>query len=172
MDKINIILLKIPFFNSIYLKIITLYKTKSILGLFLLTFLGSLFFLGFPGEVIYFIYIKAGYNILLISFLMIFSSLLAQIVNYLIGFFIEKKWLDSYIKEEKKHYKKSIKQYDSLFIVVFNILPLPADLLSVFLGLVKYDFKKMLFFTFIGKIFKYVFLIFIYFILNYALLTN
>ncbi|MEM4397872.1 MAG: hypothetical protein QW757_04590, partial [Candidatus Woesearchaeota archaeon] len=104
-DRINILLLNIPFFNSFYLKIITLYKTKSLLGLFLLTFLGSLFFLGFPGEVIYFIYIKTGYNILLISFLMIFSSLLAQIVNYLIGFFIEKKWLDSYIKEEKKHYK-------------------------------------------------------------------
>ncbi|MEM3373617.1 MAG: VTT domain-containing protein [Candidatus Woesearchaeota archaeon] len=143
------------------------FNNRSIIGLALISFFGSLFFLGFPGEIIFIVYTNIGYNIVLVFFIMLFFIMVAQFINYQIGYFIEKKWLENYIKHDKKHYHISLKKYDVYFILIFNILPLPADLLSVFLGIIKYDLKKAMLYTFYGKIIKFLFLILLFFLLHF-----
>ena len=47
---------------------------------------------------------------------------------------------------------------DTHFIVILNVLPLPADVLTLILGMVRYDFKKGMIFTILGKILKFILL--------------
>jgi membrane protein YqaA with SNARE-associated domain len=98
--------------------------------------------------------------------MMIFYTMLAQLTNYGIGFFIEKKILHRFVKDKKREFMSSLKKYDIVFIIVLNIVPLPADLLSVILGMIKYDLKKAMFYTFIGKVLKYVFLGILFFVMK------
>ena len=100
-----------------------------------------------------------GYNIIYISLIMLFWMMVGQITNYLIGLLVEKKIIERYIKNSDNDFSFSIKKYDMVFIIVVNILPLPSDILTLFLGMIRYDFKKMLIYTLIGRILKFVFLI-------------
>ncbi|NTV23023.1 MAG: DedA family protein, partial [Nanoarchaeota archaeon] len=45
--------------------------------------------------------------------------------------------------------------------------PLPADVLTVLLGMVKYDVRKAMLFTAIGKVLKFLFLIILMLLLNH-----
>ncbi len=158
--------LQFPFINSLHQIVLSEIERKSVLGLNIMTFLGGLFFVAYPPEVLFLVYARIGYNILYISAMMIFYTLLAQLVNYGIGFFIEKKILHRFVKDRKREFMTSLKKYDVVFIVVLNILPLPADILSVLLGMMKYDLKKAMLFTFIGKVLKYVFLGILFFVMK------
>jgi membrane protein YqaA with SNARE-associated domain len=151
-------LMQFSWFSYCYNLIMTEIGRKSVLGLSLITFVGSLFFIGFPGELLFLGYVRAGYSVYYISLIMLFFGLVAQAINYSFGFFLERKLLEQYVKENKREFKKSLKKYDSMFIILINLLPLPADILTVILGMVKYDFKKAMLFSTIGKILKYFFL--------------
>jgi undecaprenyl-diphosphatase len=148
-------MLHVPVLREITQLIIAELERKSIVGLSVVTFLGSLFFIGYPGDLLYLIYIRAGYGIMYVSLIMLFWMVIAQAINYWCGLLIEKKFLDKFIKEQKKSFKSSIKKYDAVFIIVVNILPLPADILAVFLGMIRYDFKKAMLYTIIGRTLKF-----------------
>lgn len=165
-DKILSFLLRFPLFEQLYLLTINEVSKRSVLGLSLITFFGSLFFIGFPGEVLFMVYVRIGYNFFVVSGIMLLFSMLAQALNYGFGYFIEKKILERFVKGDKKEYLSSLKKYDSLFIVVFNILPLPGDILTLVLGMIRYDFRKTMGFSFLGKIVKYIFLGFLVYILR------
>jgi membrane protein YqaA with SNARE-associated domain len=151
-------LLNYSWFSYIYRLVMSEIAKKSVLGLSLLTFLGSLFFIGFPGELVFLAYVRAGYNIYYIAFIMLFFGMVAQVINYSFGFFLEKKLLDRYVRDNRRDFLKSLKRYDNMFILLINLLPLPADILTVLLGMVRYDFRKSMFFSMLGKILKFVFL--------------
>jgi membrane protein YqaA with SNARE-associated domain len=151
-------LIKVPFFNQVYKSITVEIARRSVLGLSFLTFLGGLFFVPYPAELLFLIYTRIGYNIIYVAVIMVLFTMLAQAANYGIGFFIEEKILHDFVKEKKREFLSSLKKYDIMFIVILNILPLPADILSVIFGMIRYDFKKAMFYTFIGKVLKYLFL--------------
>ena len=89
--------------------------------------------------------------------IMLIFTMIAQFVNYSIGYFIKEKIFRGFVKNKELHLA-TLKKYDFLFIIVLNILPLPADILTVILGMVKYDFWKAMFYTTIGKLLKFLFL--------------
>ncbi len=162
-------LLGYGWFSFLYNLVMTEIGKKSVLGLSLITFFGSLFIIGFPGELLFLAYVRAGYNLYYVAFIMLFFGMVAQIINYGFGFFLERKLLEQYVKENKKHFLKSLKKYDSMFIILINLIPLPADILTVLLGMIKYDFRKAMFFSFIGKVLKFVFLGILLFITQLSL---
>jgi membrane protein YqaA with SNARE-associated domain len=157
--EIALVIQKIPIINNIYILIMKELANKSVLGLSLITFFGSLFLIGYPAELLFIVYSKVGYSMLYVSAIMIIFSMLGQAVNYGIGFFIEKKFLEKYIKHSKKEYLSSLKKYDAMFIVIINLLPLPSDILTLLLGMIKYDFRKTMLFTLIGRVLKFLFMI-------------
>ncbi|MFH2021457.1 MAG: VTT domain-containing protein [archaeon] len=146
------------FFEQIFQYVSQEISRKSSIGLSLMTFLANLFFITYPSEVLFFFYAKVGYSVFYISAIMIFWMMVAQAINYGCGLLIEKKIIAKFIKDNKKEFSVSMRRYDVLFIVIISLLPLPGDLLSLFLGMIRYDFKKMMLYTFIGKVLKYLFL--------------
>jgi len=166
-NKILDILTRINLFNDVYKLIIYEINNKSMLGLSIITFTGGLFFIAYPAELIFLIFTRAGYSIFYISLIMIITTMFSQMVNYGVGFYIEEKILHKFVRERKKEFLSSLKKYDYFFIILINILPLPADILSVILGMVKYDFRKAMLYTIIGKLLKFVFLILLVIITSY-----
>jgi membrane protein YqaA with SNARE-associated domain len=148
----------IPVLDELLLFLEAEVENRSVLGLGIITLLGGLFFIGYPAELLFLLYVRLGYGILLVSFVMIVYTMAAQVVNYGMGYYIEKKFLHLFVKSRESDFLQSLKKYDMFFIVIINILPLPADLFTVFLGMIKYDFKKTMKYTLYGKILKYVFL--------------
>ena len=152
------LLLQIPVIYEIYNLAMLEVQRRSVIGLSILTFLGSLFFVAYPAELLYLVYTRIGYSLLYVALIMLFYTMLGQAVNYSLGYFIEEKFLHKFVRKKKKQYLGSLAQYDMIFIIILNIVPLPADILSLLLGIIKYDFKKAMIYTFIGKILKFLFL--------------
>ena len=73
------------------------------------------------------------------------------------------------MKKKEKHYLKSLRKNGPSFIIILNILPLPSDILSVILGMVRYDFRKAAIYTIIGRLLKFAFLILLIFICSIIL---
>lgn len=156
-NPIKDLLMQSPILNLLYKAVIFEIERKSVIGLSTMTFVGSLFFIAYPAEVLFLLYTKVGYGIIYVSAIMLLFTMIAQFVNYSMGYFINEKLLSRFIKHKKMHLDK-LKKYGYLFIIILNILPLPADILSVILGVVKYDFRKAMFYTLIGKVLKFLFL--------------
>lgn len=152
------LLLQIPIIYEVYNLTMLEIQKRSVIGLSILTFIGSLFFVAYPAELLYLVYTRIGYSLFYVALIMLFYTMLGQAVNYSLGYFIEEKFLHKFIRKRKKEYLGSLAQYDMLFIIILNIVPLPADILSLILGIIKYDFKKTMIYTFIGKILKFLFL--------------
>jgi len=157
-EQFSGLLLQIPFVKYIYDLAMLEVQNKSLAGLSIMTFFGSLFFVAYPAELFYLVYVKIGYSLFYVALVMIFYSVLGQAVNYVLGYYLEEKFLYRFVKDKKKQYLESLKKYDAMFIITLNIVPLAADVLSLLLGIVKYDYKKSLMYTFIGKVLKFLLL--------------
>jgi membrane protein YqaA with SNARE-associated domain len=145
---------QVPFMETLYQMASAEIDRRSILGLSIATLFGSLFFVGYPPEMFFVIYSRLGYPFLYLALVMTFWMVVGQILNYALGYYLEKKVVYHLIKENNAEFKSSLKKYDAVFIVVINIVPLPADVFSLFLGMIRYDFKKLLIYTSIGRALK------------------
>ena len=101
--------------------------------------------------------LNENYNV---YFLVIFATLgnvLGSCINYYMGFkgeeYLEKK---SILKKEKiNKYKLFYEKYGS-YSLLLSWAPIIGDPLTFIAGILKYDFKKFLFFVFIAKFLRYV----------------
>jgi len=138
---------------DIFFKIASIF---SYFGLFLIGFIStSTIFLPFPIYIFTVISEKFGLNPLLVaistSLGMSFGELTGYFTGY-IGYKVSKKKI-----EKNKFYKKFknwLKKFGSFAIFLFAFLPLPFDIVGIACGLGKYDVKKFLVFTFVGKFLK------------------
>ncbi|MFH0874555.1 MAG: VTT domain-containing protein [archaeon] len=146
-----------PLYKLVHIEI----TNKSLNGLFFITLIGSLFCISYPAEVLFLLYAKFGYNPFVAALVMLVAIMVSQILNYMVGYFLGAKILHMFIHEIKKEYSGFLAEHDELFIILINIFPLPADILTVILGVIKYNFKKALLLSFIGQLIKYSILIFL-----------
>lgn len=161
-------LIRIPAVEQLYRLGIEEVQKKSIIGLWLMTFAGSLFFVVVvPSEILFVVYVRAGNSILSISAIMLLSSMLGQFVNYGFGYFIKKKMLHEYVRHGKRHFVDHLKKYDAAFIIILNIMPVPSDILSLFLGIIRYNFRRFVILTLLGRFLKLAFLIILYFVIQW-----
>jgi len=126
------------------------------LGLFLAGFISSAtVFFPFPVYAIVFFSKALGLNPFLAGISTGIGSALGEITGYLIGYggsglAIEKKkrkWVKPFIKFFKK--------YGFVTIVVTAFLPFPFDIVGILSGWGKYDIKKFLIATSIGRIARF-----------------
>jgi membrane protein YqaA with SNARE-associated domain len=83
------------------------------------------------------------------------GAMLAHIVNYLVGrrfsaFFI-------HLASKKGLYKtrRAVNRYGGYAVLLFNILPLPAPLLTFALGIARYKVSRLFILLFIGNVIKH-----------------
>jgi len=141
-------------------------KKRSYLGVFLITFFGNTFLLGYPGEVLFLSFLEFGYNVFSLILVELTASMIAQVLNYYFGYFLEKTFFKRFYKKKDMDYIESKINQSKYAIIFLNVPPVPGDILTVFLGMVKYDVKKTMIYTIIGKLIKYFFLIMFFVIIN------
>jgi len=134
--------------------IITIY---GIFGFFLLTFISSLTII-FPIPAFSIIFLFSGFlkdpfQVFLLGFSSGLGSALGEITGYALGF--GGREIISKDSEKLEKIKKKIDKYGVIFIFLFAISPFPFDIIGILAGIIKYDFKKFIIATILGKIVKY-----------------
>lgn len=126
-------------------------------GIFLVSLISSsTLFIPFP---IYSILIPLSLALNLNPFLFLISSSLGLALGEMVSYFIG-AGSESILRkkiEKNKTYKKLLvyfKKPGFLVVFVFAFLPLPFDIVGILCGILKYDFKKFLISTFLGKFLK------------------
>ncbi|MEM0480597.1 MAG: VTT domain-containing protein [Candidatus Aenigmatarchaeota archaeon] len=133
-----------------------LIKSFSYLGFFLVGLISSSTII-FPLPIYALVSVAPlfGYNPFLVAFFTSLGMTLGELTGYFVGYgsykLLEKKIRK--VKEYKK-YKKYVEKYGDVVIFLFSLLPLPFDIVGIICGSVKYDIKRFLFFTFLGKFLK------------------
>ena len=129
------------------------------IGLFYEHFIGGIFFVPSADELIFYYGLIHGNPPLFSFFAAVGGYMLAQILNYLLGYKISNFMLHFVSKKKVYKTKRWINKYGVYGIFVFNALPLPAPLLIFALGVTKYNFKRLFIITLIAKILEYLVLI-------------
>jgi membrane protein DedA with SNARE-associated domain len=120
-------------------------------------FSGYLFFILSPVELFFLFLIRLSYNAYLLIFLAVTTAMFAQLIDYMIGYFISDKFIVEVLGEKKyESSKKRIEKYGSLTIFLFNLLPLSSPIIALVAGMLKYKLKKALFYSFVGLLLKYI----------------
>jgi membrane protein YqaA with SNARE-associated domain len=130
-------------------------------GLFLASFLASTI-IPFSSEALLSAMIYYNYNTILCVAVATFGNTLGGITSYFLGYLGKWSLLEKYMgvkleKIEKFHTK--IKRKGSI-IALFTWLPIVGDLISVSLGFMRVDFKVVLLYTFVGKLFRYIVIVY------------
>ena len=131
-------------------------RDLSLQSFALLHFSGYLFFLIMPVEIAFGYCVTNDYNLILLISLAFITAISAQLIDYLIGYYISKKLLSN-LFNPRKHIKaiRNIRKYGSLTIFVFNVLPLSSPIICLASGMIKYPLKKVVFYSALGLIIKY-----------------
>jgi membrane protein YqaA with SNARE-associated domain len=94
-------------------------------------------------------------NPLILSIIVAVGSTIGSSVKYLIGLGGKEILKKKYSKELEKVRKAFEKHKFFLWIIIVTLTPIPDDPISIFCGIVKYDFRKYFFAVLIGRLIIY-----------------
>jgi membrane protein YqaA with SNARE-associated domain len=144
---------------ALYLAIEAEIASRSLLGLFYAAFFGALFFLALPVELIFLYYLGLNYYFIQVLTITLIGNLLGIAFDYFIGWLIGPKVLQWFMKKATYHkFQQKIDKAGAFIVIVGNIIPFPIEPFTVFLGAMRYGFFKLMLYTGIGKIVKFVLL--------------
>jgi membrane protein YqaA with SNARE-associated domain len=144
-----------PSVYRIYTFIAAEIGSKTIMGLFLIIFMGSLFFITLPIEVIFVLYLGSGHNPLLMAAIAVAANTAGFLVNYVVGFIVGRKVLDWLMKDSFEKLERWIHRYGGFLLVVGDVLPFPMQLFTLTVGSARYNIIKFVKYSMIGQIIKY-----------------
>ena len=134
-------------------------SNKTIIGLFFTSILGSLFFLILPSEAIFIYYLSStNYNFIIIIIMTILGSLVGLTFNYFFGLILGEKIIKLIFKKNFFKYKEKVENLGGYFLFFGNIFPGPIEVLSIFYGSFKFQYKRFIYLSFIGRLIKYLLL--------------
>lgn len=145
----------IPILWSIIGPIVSEVQKGSLLGLFYLVFLGSLFFISIPAEFSILYYLSLGHNPVWIILITILANLMGHIVDYFFGRLFGESLIRFFIKSKFDGLKGIFEKIGGGIIVGGNILPFGTEIIVLVVGSIKYNFKKFLIYSLIGMTIKY-----------------
>lgn len=124
-------------------------------GVFYAHFIGGLFFVPSPDEIIFYYALLKGNNLALTLAVALTGYMLAQGLNYMLGLKLSKPLLALVSKEKVYRTRRLANKYGAWSVFLANVTPLPAPLLIFALGLAKYNFSRIVILTLAGKVVKY-----------------
>lgn len=139
--------------------------TRSLKGLFLMGFFGSLFFISLPTELVFIQYLDTSNHILIIILVIVLANVLAMTLNYIIGFILGRTLLKMWLRDKFDSYQETVSYWGGSILLIGNIIPSPIELVALIYGASKYPLKKYIYLVGIGRSIRY--LILLYVMLNY-----
>ncbi|TKX31282.1 YqaA family protein [Campylobacter estrildidarum] len=139
-----------------------LYSNVSYLGLFIVCFLSSTL-LPLASEAFVLGFTKLNFNPTLVLIIATLGNTLGSLSTYSLAFLGKKKILEKYFKKSLKKLEKWDTNFFKFgaFFAFFTFLPLVGDIFALGLGFAKYPFFKSVFFILLGKLSRYIFIIFL-----------
>jgi membrane protein DedA with SNARE-associated domain len=123
----------------------------------LVNFLSYLFITMTFIELLFTRLVMLGANPYLMVLIAVSTALVALTLDYLAGYFLSKTLLTKFFSEKKiDKYKKKLEKYGNYVIFAFNFLPLSSPLLTLAGGLIRYKYKKIMLYSFLGLATKYI----------------
>lgn len=144
-----------PTLSAIYQSINSQINQRSLIWLFITTFIGSIFIFSLPVELVFVYYIATGANI----FLSIIAATAGTISARCLNFFIGSKFrhLTSNLKEKDENFRRKFNKTQTSLIFFGNFLPaFPVEHFAVFVGTTHYNFRKFLTYQVLGKTLKFI----------------
>ena len=121
------------------------------LGIFIVSLISSSSVLfPLPGFLVIFTF-GAVFNPFLVALFGALGGAIGNITGYFIGLGGKEILENKYGKKLEKIKKGFTKYKGPLWIILLNASPLPEDLVSIFCGIIRYDFRKYIIATFIGQ---------------------
>lgn len=119
-------------------------------------FAGYLFFIVMPVEALMPYYIAQGYNLTLLLVLAVITALIAQLIDYGIGYLAPNEIIKEIIGIKKyKKSKRIIDKYGKIIIFIFNLFPLSSPIVVLVAGMMRFKLKHTIFYSFLGLFLKY-----------------
>ncbi len=131
-------------------------KQPTLTSFTIVNFAGYLFFLLIPVEALIPYYMAMGYNWLMLGIIALVTALLAQVIDYAIGYALPSHIIENMIGT-KKHdkFKRLVRRYGKHVIFFFNLFPLSSPIVLLIAGLERYDFRTTIKYSFSGLVLKY-----------------
>ena len=134
-------------------------KQPDIASFITIHFAGYLFFLVMPVELLLPYYMAQGHAILTLWILAVITAMVAQIIDFGIGYAAPHDFVKEFIgKQRYKKYKKVIDRWGNITILFFNLFPISSPLIVLIAGMLRFRLRGVLFFSFIGLMIKYWFI--------------
>jgi membrane protein DedA with SNARE-associated domain len=133
-------------------------RSQTLTSFSLIHFSGYLFFLLMPVEMA-FIYYLSWYDKTVLIWFAIVTAIVAQYIDYLIGFTINSQVVTRLVSEKRiLRAEKYIRRYGNLTIFFFNFLPLSSPLIALAAGILKFNLRDLFIFSILGLFLKYLIL--------------
>ena len=131
-------------------------------SLFMVSFLSSTL-VPLASEAFVLAFIKLDFNPYIVLFIATFANTLGSLSTYFLAFLGKNYILEKYFSKSLKKLEKFRFNFYKLgaFFAFFTFLPLIGDIFALGLGFAKYPWLKSAFFIFLGKLIRYVFIIFL-----------
>ena len=125
----------------------------------LVHFSGYLFFIISPVEILFYHMLGAEHPANRLIAFAVGTAILAQVIDYGIGYAFSRTVIDNVIGERKyKRYMKRIDRYGGMTIFFFCLFPLSSPIIVLVAGMIRYPLRWMLVFSVAGLTLKYLFL--------------
>lgn len=136
-------------------------RNQTLTSFSIIHFSGYLFFILMPVEMA-FVYYLNFYDEVTLVWVALVTSMTAQFIDYLIGFSISLRTVIRIVGEKKIITAKTyINKYGNLTIFFFNFFPLSSPIISLAAGILRYNLKDFVVYSFPGLLMKYIILCFI-----------
>lgn len=121
-----------------------------------LCMLSTMIFFQIPAELAFYFSIKEGNSMVLLIFMAIVGSMIGHFVSYFVGLKLSKQIM--YLLSAKTFFsvRRKVNRWGSYAIFLLNVLPAtPSDVLTVGLGTVRYNKKRLFSLIAIGNFIKF-----------------
>ena len=131
-------------------------RELTLLSFAILNFSGYLFFLLMPVEVAFIYFLHSDLNIYLLNLVAISTAIGSQLIDYLIGRSLSKRFIDRLIGRHRfDRAEAEIRRYGNITIFIFNLLPLSSPVILLAAGMLKQRLPQVLFYSLSGLLVKY-----------------
>ena len=138
-------------------------KSLDIQSFTLIHFAGYLFFIVMPVETLIPIYLSAGHSGITLIIIALLTAMFAQMIDYAIGYAISHKIRGKLISEKRfAKMETQINKWGGLTIFIFNLFPLSSPILAAVAGMIRFSFRKLIFYSFLGLTIKYVVIVLLF----------
>jgi membrane protein YqaA with SNARE-associated domain len=146
-----------PDLNETYQFVVGQIHRTSILWLFIIAFIGGLFFIAIPVDIIFSYYLIMGADPLLCIIAAFVGVMLSRCLDFWFGHLFDDYVREKILREDVESFNARFSRWESSIVFFGNFIPLfPLEPFIVFLGTTDYKFTKFLLYHGMGKLLKLV----------------